>query len=189
MSKESTEKKNAEAVLYKCEPVEFLWMPKPIRKMCGWIIVTVFATSFLSIPLSCILLIPAIWRNAPVCASIYLASLVISMAMPMKEWPYARKLCQLTYEIFDFSCNLSDKQRRDVIIAGDTAQYIIGMHPHGIVPLQALLWCAYCDQYMSDDEGRKMYGFGAAADVVMYIPFLRNLMVRNVIDPSVTITS
>lgn len=91
-----------------------------------------------------------------------------------------RKVCQLTYEIFDFSCNLSEEKRKKAILAGDSGQYIIGMHPHGIVPLQALLWCAYCDQYMSDDEGRKLYGFGAAADVVMYVPFLRNIMVNDI---------
>lgn len=49
------------------------------------------------------------------------------------------------------------------------------MHPHGIVPIQALLWSAYCDQYLSN-ENRALYGFGAAADVVGYIPFLRNIM-------------
>ena len=169
----------ADAKLYKCEPVEFLWMPKPLRKMCGWIIVTLFATSFLSIPLSCILLVPAVWRNAPISASVYLGLLVISMLLPMKEWAYARKICQLTYEIFDFSANLDEKKRREAILAGETGQYIIGMHPHGIVPIQALLWAAYCDQYFSDEQGRALYGFGAAADVVMYIPFLRNIMVTN----------
>ena len=49
------------------------------------------------------------------------------------------------------------------------------MHPHGIVPFQAILWTAYCDQYFRDEK-REMYGFGAAADVVAYIPFLRNIM-------------
>ena len=42
------------------------------------------------------------------------------------------------------------------------------MHPHGIVPYAAAIWAAYCDQYLPD-----LYGFGATADVVLYIPFLR----------------
>ena len=50
------------------------------------------------------------------------------------------------------------------------------MHPHGIVPFHAILWAAYCDQhYVYEDK--QLYGFGAAADVVGYLPFLRNIMV------------
>merc|ERR1712013_899489 len=78
----------------------------------------------------------------------------------------------------------------------DGQKFIVGMHPHGIIPFHALLWAAYCDQYLTceiDDDGaddvddaggkkqkatkpHKMYGFGATADVVLYLPFLRNLM-------------
>ena len=59
----------------------------------------------------------------------------------------------------------------------DKKQYIIGMHPHGIVPFHAILWAAYCNQYLSDRANKKeMYGFGAAADIVGFIPFLRNIM-------------
>jgi len=54
------------------------------------------------------------------------------------------------------------------------------MHPHGIIPLQAVLWAAYCDQYLSDTgtdgSHRALYGFGAAANAVLYVPFLRNMM-------------
>jgi hypothetical protein len=57
----------------------------------------------------------------------------------------------------------------------DKQQLILAMHPHGIVPFQALLWAAYADQYLSDST-RELYGFGAAADVVLYMPFLRNIM-------------
>lgn len=59
---------------------------------------------------------------------------------------------------------------------GDETKLIMAMHPHGIVPFHALLWAAYCDQhYVYEDK--KLYGFGAAADVVAYLPFLRNIMV------------
>ncbi len=51
------------------------------------------------------------------------------------------------------------------------------MHPHGIVPFHAGLWAAYADQYLCDKEsGRALYGFGAAADAVGYVPVLRNIM-------------
>ena len=36
---------------------------------------------------------------------------------------------------------------------------------------QALLWAAYCDQFVPE-----AYGFGAAASVVCYIPFLCNIV-------------
>lgn len=61
---------------------------------------------------------------------------------------------------------------------GDDNQYIIAMHPHGIVPFHAILWSAYCDSYLSSKvhKGKALYGFGAAADIVMYLPILRNIM-------------
>ncbi len=59
----------------------------------------------------------------------------------------------------------------------DDEQFIMAMHPHGIVPLQAVIWAAFCDQYFDDPESKKsLYGFGAAADAVGYVPFLRNIM-------------
>lgn len=57
------------------------------------------------------------------------------------------------------------------MIEGEKDQLILAMHPHGIVPFHAVLWAAYCDQYLSS-----IYGFGAAADVVALVPFLRNIM-------------
>jgi hypothetical protein len=80
-------------------------------------------------------------------------------------------LGQLWYEIFEFSCNLSPEERRSKVFAGESDQFIIAMHPHGIIPLQAILWTSYCDQYLPG-----MYGFGAAADAVAYVPYLRNIM-------------
>jgi len=48
---------------------------------------------------------------------------------------------------------------------------MIMMHPHGVIPLHAVLWSSYCDQYMHEN-----YGFGAAASITGYLPFLRNVM-------------
>ena len=78
--------------------------------------------------------------------------------------PWARKIGQLWYEIFDFSCNRSPEQIAEVLKYSDTHQLIMCMHPHGIVPFHAGLWAAYADQYLSDKvSGRALYGFGAAA--------------------------
>lgn len=94
-----------------------------------------------------------------------------------KYRPWARKIGQLWYEIFDFSCNRSPQQIAEVLEYSDTHQLIMCMHPHGIVPFHAWLWAAYADQYLSDKvSGRALYGFGAAADAVGYVPGLRNIM-------------
>jgi hypothetical protein len=86
-----------------------------------------------------------------------------------------RKLGQLWYEIFDFSSNVSPEDAIKVLDYAENQQLILAMHPHGIVPFQAVLWAAYCEQYLNDGK-REFYGFGAAADAVFYVPFLRNIM-------------
>jgi hypothetical protein len=56
-------------------------------------------------------------------------------------------------------------------------QMVMCMHPHGIVPFHAVLWAGFGDQYLVDSEtGKTLYGFGAAADVVAYVPILRNIL-------------
>lgn len=167
--------KDSSPTLYKCVPVSWLWMPRPIRLLLAWITAVFFSTTFLIVPIMTVVL-PVLWFTNRTAALICVALLTVSMLTPMKEWAPARKLGQLWYELFDFSCNLSPEQREYYIQQGHQHQYAIGMHPHGIIPLQAVLWAGYCDQYMSSPSG-SMYGFGAAADVVMYLPILRNIMV------------
>jgi len=50
------------------------------------------------------------------------------------------------------------------------------MHPHGVVPLQVLLWVAFADQYLRTAEHGTVYGFGGMASVICYLPGLRTLM-------------
>jgi len=89
----------------------------------------------------------------------------------------ARKIGQLWYEIFQFSVNKSPEEILDILEYAETKQLIVCTHPHGIVPYHCPLWAAYCDQYLKDEKtGRALYGFGAAADIVAYIPGLRNIM-------------
>lgn len=76
---------------------------------------------------------------------------------------WARQLGQLWYELFSFSSNLSPSDCQRLVQEGTyddelnsnskAKQFIIGMHPHGIVPFHAVLWSAYCDQYLQY-EGR-----------------------------------
>jgi hypothetical protein len=175
-NKKSSAAGSDSAELYQCVPVDWLWLPRPLRLALGWMIIILFSLSFLSIPISLFLLIPAVWRTFPMIASSYLIALIASFLFPLKEWPYARKWCQLTYEVFQVSGNLSQERLLKAIEDGEHKRFMIGMHPHGIIPIHALIWCAYCDQYMSDGP-RGLYGFGAMADAVSYVPFLRNAMV------------
>ena len=59
---------------------------------------------------------------------------------------------------------------------GRGERYIRGMHPHGVVPLQVLLWVAFADQYLRTAEHGTVYGFGGMASVICYLPGLRTLM-------------
>ena len=157
--------------LYRCIPEAWMWLPAWTRNALGWLTILGFTGTFLSIPLSLVLLFPYAWKVFPNICLAYTSLLVISMFFPAIEWPLARKVGQLWYEIYEFSCNLSPEKRKEYVESGGETQFIIAMHPHGIIPLQAILWTSYCDQYLPG-----MYGFGAAADVVAYIPFLRNIM-------------
>lgn len=164
-----------EAKLYPCEPVDWLWMPKPVRDVVAIVTMTMFASFFLVAPVLPIFLIPEVWRTAPVCSTIFVGSVVLSMALPQREWIWARKLGQLWYEPLQFSCNVPPEYRTKITSVMEKHKLVMAMHPHGIVPFHALLWAAFCDQYYEHD-GKKLYGFGAAADVVQYLPFLRNLL-------------
>jgi hypothetical protein len=175
MGKKEPVTSSAEIKLYKCVPEAWLWMPKPARLAIGWITAVLFSASFLIVPIS-IVGLPLLWSLSPTASIACAVLLTLSMLLPQTEWADARKLGQLWYELFDFSCNLSPEECERRIQLGNVGQYAIGMHPHGIIPLQAVLWAAYCDQYLSSKSGA-LYGFGATADVVMYLPVLRNIMV------------
>jgi hypothetical protein len=164
-----------DAILYKCEPVDWMWMPKPLRTAIAMITLTLFACTFLVVPLLSIFLIPAVWRIAPLFSSCFVGSAVLSLLLPAREWEWGRRLGQLWYEVLDLHCNTPPEYRRLVTKERDSLKLIMAMHPHGIVPFHAVLWAAFCDQYYQID-GKKLYGFGAAADVVQYLPFLRNIM-------------
>ncbi|RYZ15583.1 MAG: hypothetical protein EOO70_06495 [Myxococcaceae bacterium] len=85
---------------------------------------------------------------------------------------------QLWYEVLQLQANLSPSDIAQRLDEAQQTQLILAMHPHGIVPFQAVLWSAYCHQYFQDtaDPTRALYGFGAAADIVQHVPLLRNLL-------------
>lgn len=132
-------KAQSDAPLFECVPVNWLWLPKPFRLLLGHLIVITFSLSFLSVPICLIFITPYMLRNHPIACGIVLASLVMSMVMPLKEWEYARVLCQLTYELYGVSCNLSPKDIEHRIALGQKGQYIIGMREYFLFELTHLM--------------------------------------------------
>ena len=167
-----------EVKLYRCIPESFLLLPKWLRLTLGHLITIFITFTFLTIPFTLIVLVPPIWRIAPYCSTAWIAIVILSYFLPPLEVPIFRKVFQLWYEIFDFHHNLSPADIERCVKDGKSKQFIIGMHPHGIIPLQAFLWTAYADQYLRLDgtDYQPLYGFGAAADAVNCIPILRNVM-------------
>jgi hypothetical protein len=78
--------KNEDAILYKCEPLHWMSFPKPLRLVLGWATVLMFGFSFLTVPMCFVFFVPAVWRTAPVTASVALGLVVLSMCLPLKEW-------------------------------------------------------------------------------------------------------
>ncbi|RYZ15584.1 MAG: hypothetical protein EOO70_06500 [Myxococcaceae bacterium] len=75
-----------EAKLYLCVPADWLWMPRPLRLVLGYVTMCLFAWTFFS-PLLCLaLLVPWVWRTFPRLALGSAILLVASLLMPMKEW-------------------------------------------------------------------------------------------------------
>ena len=127
-----------EPLLYDCVPENWLWLPKPLRLTLGHILVTVFSLSFLSVPISFIFITPYMLRNYPIVCGVYLSTLVMSMLVPLKEWEYARVICQLTYELYGLKCNLSPENIEERLDLGQKGQYIIGMRKLVLLPLQQI---------------------------------------------------
>lgn len=166
--------------LFPCTVQEpfLLSIPQALRTALAWVLIVVFCGLYYVLP--CAVLATALAANAGQTrtALTTAALLVISMAVPAREWPAARRFCQIFYPIFNVRHNLTDARIRgvveDCVVRGD--RYILGMHPHGVVPIQALLWAAYADQYMSTPEHGTVYGFGGMASVILYLPGLRTLL-------------
>lgn len=168
----------AQPLLYKCEPVDWMGIPKSVRKALGITSMSAFAMCFYIGPLMGIFLIPYVWKVAPVTTGGLLLVIAITYVMPPKEWTSFRTVGQLWYELLDVSCSWSPDRCQQLVKDGRESQYILAMHPHGIVPFHSILFSAYCEQYLSDGDV-SFRGFGAMADVVMYLPILRNILVRS----------
>lgn len=160
------------AVLYKCEPE--IWVqryPVWLRDSLAYVTMFIFSFCFLLLPVAILAALVLHFFGYTNLSLIVILAASTSFIIPAGEWVNFRKLGQLWYKLLDFSSNLSPEDIQKYIKESETQQFILGMHPHGIIPFHGVLYAAFCDQYMPS-----VYGFGAAANVVLYLPFLRNIM-------------
>lgn len=162
--------------LFLCQPEEWLLRyPKWMRLSVGYLTMFLFSSSFLLFPAA---ILAVLYFHACGHFSIsvgILLTLSFSFILPAQEWIAFRKIGQLWYELLQLSTNLSPEMRSKFINEGDSKQFILAMHPHGLIPFHAILYASFCEQYLSAGN-KTLYGFGAAANVVLYLPFLRNIM-------------
>ena len=110
-------------------------------------------------------------------ATTALACLFALGCAPMREWIGARRFCQVYYETFGVRHNLHPDYVKVMVDEwANGTRYILGMHPHGVIPIQTLVWAAYADQYCRTAEHGTLYGFGGMATILMYMPFMRSIM-------------
>jgi hypothetical protein len=160
------------AELHRAKPAVLQSYPRAIRTALGWVFMILFTLAFLQPVIILILPFPFMWRGTMLYATTsYLGICIISLLMPERELPFLRGVGQLLYEIVDLHSNLNEEDFEFIKNYGKEKKIITCMHPHGVVPFQAILWAAYCDQYLTE-----LYGFGATADIIFKIPFLCNIL-------------
>ena len=80
-----------EAILFKCEPLNWLDVPRWIRLVLGWFYLVLFSCSFFIIPVACVIFaLPIVWKTYPYSASTVLFLLLGSTRIPLREWVWVR---------------------------------------------------------------------------------------------------
>lgn len=149
--------------------------PSRTSTFLAWLLALVIPSLFYIGP-AMLLLPPILYYMASWKAA--LASLLLNVTLatfPNKRWPWFRSVFELWFDCFDFHHNLVVKKENPNMAAltkeESNALLICAMHPHGVIPIQAFLWMAFCNLFLE-----KSYGFGAAANVVLRIPLLRQVL-------------
>lgn len=145
--------------------------PKWMVHLIGWISLVSFCSIFVLGPITLVSLLFLLPKYPEKSTAVFVL-LCSTIAFPVKPWRGFRKIFQLWYPILDFRHNLPEhfdsspayKQMLD-------KPTIVAMHPHGIIPIHGCIWASFCDQFMNT-----FYGFGATANIVFFVPFLKTIM-------------
>lgn len=164
----ATEQYGFSASLIRAKSVKF---PSPLTKsqrIASWSLAVLFSVSFYLGPF--LLFLPfALYAFHPKMATYMFLLNVFQAFCPIGEWPHFRSLFQLWYELFDLRTNMDDNTCKN--ITKENSLSILAMHPHGIIPLHALLWGGFCTQMMPE-----FYGVGASTNVALRLPVLRQIL-------------
>jgi len=165
--------------LYTCTPDEpWIVSLKPWqRDMLGWVSITSICSLYYALPAYIIWVVVAACRGQRMTAA--LAALVFAFlsCAPQQERIGARRFFQVLYKIFNVRHTASPEEIEDMVKRWSEGQrFILGMHPHGVFPVQCLIWAAVADQYLRTPEHGTLYGFGGMATVITRMPFMRSLM-------------
>lgn len=164
--------KGEKVFFYAAKQVAFIWLPKPLRKLLGWVTLTLFCCIFYFVPFACFVASLLLFYDHYTAVACLGALMVVLTRYPGNtEWPAIRSVFTLWYEIFDLKTNISPDKMIYLGERGNKEKFIFAMHPHGIVPIQACLWAGFCDQFFP-----QLFGFGAAATVACKLPLLRAVL-------------
>jgi hypothetical protein len=155
--------------LRQCEIREpwLLQLPPRLRDALAWTVLTGVCSLYYMIPAAYVT-VAALLLTGQYGSGATMAVVLTSLSIiPMRAWPAARLAAQIFYPVLRVRHN-AEPERIAKLMAewrgGD--RFILGMHPHGVVPLQAFVWCAFCDQYLRHEEWGTLYGFGGMATIV-----------------------
>ena len=98
---------------------------------------------------------------------VFIVASVVSLLLPMRPWPPARRVWQILFEIFDVHVSMNVQ---NLVEASVDERFIYCQFPHSVIPITVLHWCALVDQFFPH-----MYGFGAISPVLAYMPIFRQL--------------
>ena len=87
--------------------------------------------------------------------------------LPYRRWKPASWFLRSWYGIFDVRTNLHELPKPP---PPSEQRRILAMHPHGVIPVHSLIWSALCEQFYPH-----IYGFAAAADVLLRLPLMRQV--------------
>ena len=151
-----------------------LLLPAFLRRLLGYFSVTIFCQLFWVIPFISITMLSFLYRAYSLgklgATTATIAVVWFSLAfMPYKRWPWWSRVFRLWYEPFHVKTYLHTVNQTPPDPA--LKRSIMAMHPHRVIPLHSIIMSAIIEQHFPH-----MYGFAVAADVLLRLPLMRQVI-------------
>ena len=146
--------------------------PTPLTRSWRWVAWTLalLIPGLFYLGPALLLVPPFLYPYAPNAAILVLVLDIVLLILPIdRPWPALRVLFQLWYEPFSVRHNLANASLADALAKEELSIY--AMHPHGVIPVHAFLWAAFCHQYMPH-----AYGVGSTTNAALRLPILRHVL-------------